>query len=220
MIHGEPRRDSDSAAQPAHLAGALTASSAPALDDPLVWSSLVDAVQPASILVAIAGRMGELRQRLSPEDIWQEALLRAWQARPTFVWQGPTSFRRWLVCIAENCIEGQRKRERAQKRDAVRTMSLCTAGTGVGSPGFEPWASTTPSRLATAGERARAMQQALESLPEEAREVVRLRLFEDLQILEIAARLGLGESAVRHRFRKGVELFHARLRTHLDGSTT
>ena len=56
------------------------------------------------------------------------------------------------------------------------------------------------------------MRQAVEDLPEEVREVVRLRLLEEVPVLDVAARLGIGESAVKHRFRRGAMLYQARLR--------
>ena len=78
-----------------------------------------------------------------------------------------------------------------------------------------PAGSTTPSKLAAYREQAEVMRSALESLPEEFRDVVRLRLFEHCALEEIAERLGLGASAVRHRFRKGSELYLSRLRAAL-----
>lgn len=194
------------------------------VNDPDVWSSLITAANPASILVAIACRMGhDLRLRVAPDDIFQEALLKAWQARGELVWQGTPAFRRWLIRIAENCIEDQRDRAAAQKRRQARTVPLGGGGgydveSHAEAGGPEPWTSTTPSRIASEREKASAMERALESLPEEVREVVRLRLFEDFLIEEVAAKLGLGESAVRHRFRRGAELFRDRLRELLPPS--
>jgi RNA polymerase sigma-70 factor (ECF subfamily) len=189
----------------------------PNLDDPAVWTHLVEAANPAALMVAIGTRMGsELRARLSEEDIWQEALLKAWSARRSFEWQDTPSFRRWLLRIAENCIGDHRDYELAGKRDMRRNDRLAlrsgsSSDDGASAPGFEPWGSTTPSRLASEKERAERMRAALEALPEEHREIVRLRLFEDLLLEEIAERLQIGISAVRHRFRKGSELYRRRL---------
>src|SRR5687767_13884108 len=98
-------------------------------DDPEVWSSLVSAANPASIMVAIAYRMGpELRRQLGPDDVFQETLLKAWQARRGMQWRGTPAFRRWLLRIAEHCVEDHRDRARAQKRDASRTSSLFSGG--------------------------------------------------------------------------------------------
>jgi len=185
------------------------------LDDPDSWSAVVEAANPAAVLVAIHSRMGpQLCQWMSAEDVWQETLLRAWSKRASFTWQGTPSFRRWLLSIAEHCIEDHRDHFRAGKRDAAKTRRLDPGSAdGSSAGGFELASSTTPSRLAAAAEQARAMQAALASLASEVRDVVSLRLFEELTIAEIAARLQLGESAVRHRFRSGAEVYRNRLRT-------
>ncbi|MDO8349484.1 MAG: sigma-70 family RNA polymerase sigma factor, partial [Planctomycetota bacterium] len=187
--------------------------------------SVVAAANPASILVAIGCRMGhELRQRLAPEDVWQETLLKAWQARADFEWQDVATFRHWLLRIAQHCIEDLRDHDRAKKRDSRRTTAMAPASRSASSASphayvIEPWGSTTPSRIAVDREKAEAMEKALQSLPYELRDVVRLRLFDDLSIAEIATSLGLGESAVRHRFRAGAEVYRARLRTLLEATS-
>ncbi len=196
-----------------------------AAGDPEVWSHAVEAANPASMLVAIRCRMGaDLHQRVSPEDLWQETLLKAWQARENFVWEGTPSFRRWLLAIAEHAIADHRDHARAKKRDVARTTRFADAHQDSTSrePGLalEPWGSATPSRLAVAREQAQAMAKALDSLPDEVREVVRMRLFDELPIAEIAERLALGESAVRHRFRRGAEEYRKRLHALLRSSST
>ncbi len=55
------------------------------------------------------------------------------------------------------------------------------------------------------------MVAALEEVPPELREVVRLRSLEELTVEEVAERLGIGTSAVKHRFRKGSEIYRRRL---------
>lgn len=183
------------------------------------WCAVISAANPASLLVVIASRMGPgLRAHLDPEDLLQETLLAAWASRESFTWQGLPAFRSWLIRIATHRIEDCRDGLVAKKRDPQRTRPWDARGpegtlsTDAGQ-GNEPYASTTPSRIASAREEARRMQQSLAELPDELRDVVRLRLFEDLPIEEIAARLGLGESAVRHRFRKGAEAYRKRLGT-------
>lgn len=195
-----------------------------ATGDPDVWRRAVDATNPASMLVAIRSRMGtELQRSLTPEDVWQETLLKAWQARASFSWAGAPSFRRWLLTIADHCIADHRDHAHAKRRDIARTRPLVDHGAPDPSAQArqhdEPWSSTTPSRLAVASEQARLITQALETLPDDLREVVRLRLFDELLIEEIASRLMLGESAVRHRFRRGAELYRASLRELLKSST-
>ncbi|MCU0865908.1 MAG: sigma-70 family RNA polymerase sigma factor [Planctomycetes bacterium] len=192
-------------------------SEASPLCDPDAWSHAVESANPDAMLVAIRMRLGAvMRQRISEEDVLQETLLRAWAHRHSVQWEGPAAFRRWLLTIAERTVEDHRDYLNAQKRDVRRTQSIAVGDSS--TPDVEPWSSTTPSRLAARRERAQALAEALESLPDDLRDVVRLRLFEELSMPEIATRLGLGESALRHRFRKGAELYAMRLKAH-DSST-
>lgn len=179
------------------------------------WSRLIDAVGPASMLVVIASRLGpRLAERHSVEDIWQETLLHAWRDRAQCEWRDTASFRRWLLGIIDHRIRDLAAHENAQKRGDGRAarvaVDLLKPGeeSSLGWQWAGPSPATTPSRAAQASERAAVMQEALDTLPEEWRDVVRLRLFEDLQLREIAQRLGLGLSAVAHRFRKGAEEYH------------
>ncbi len=196
-----------------------------AAGDPDVWNSAVEAANPGSILVVINWNMGEeLRQRLAPEDVLQETLLKAWQARANFEWQDIATFRHWLLAIAKSCIADHRDYEGAAKRDSRRTTTLTPAShNGSGSSAHadvvEPWGSTTPSRIAVERETAQVMEKALRSLPDEVRDVVRLRLFEDLPNGEVAMSLGISESAVRRRFHTGAEIYRVRVRALLEPET-
>lgn len=194
----------------------------PLLDEsPGTWSRLIDAVGPASMLVVIAARLGgRLADKYSPEDIWQETLLHAWRDRAQCEWRDTTSFRRWLLGIIDHRIRDLATHENARKRGEGQAARVACdlVGPEDGSSLDWQWAgpspATTPSRAAQASERASAMRDALQALPEEWREVVRLRLFEDRPLREIAQQLNLGLSAVAHRFRKGAEEYH-RLLSHV-----
>lgn len=187
-----------------------------ASEDPTAWDGLIAAVVPARMLVAIAGRMGQaLRQHCAPEDVWQETLLLAWRDRHRCDWRGLPTFRSWLLKIAGNRIASLAESVQAQKRGGgVECQSIQRSSGGDDSRSSwyaGPIASTTPSRAASDAEEARRMEQALASLPEDLRAVVQLRVFEGLLIEDVAAQLGLGSSAVRHRLRRGAELFDRRL---------
>jgi DNA-directed RNA polymerase specialized sigma24 family protein len=64
------------------------------------------------------------------------------------------------------------------------------------------------------------MQPALGELPEELRGVVFLRVFEELPMAEVATRLGIGLSAAKHRFRKGIEVYRRLLRAAFAGTSS
>jgi RNA polymerase sigma factor (sigma-70 family) len=178
------------------------------------WDRLIEAVGPASILVAIEMRMSAaLKKRLSPEDIWQETLLYAWRDRTKCEWRGLKSFRSWLLTVMDRRIRDAAAHEAAAKRGGGQspvpfsTLEQTESRGTQDSPFPGPVGSTTPSRIAIHREQAAAMRVALELLPVEFRDVVRMRLFEQLKVEEIATRLSIGASAVRHRFRKGARMY-------------
>jgi RNA polymerase sigma factor (sigma-70 family) len=193
----------------------------PLLSSPAAWERLIESVKPASLLLVIERRMSAgLKGVQTAEDILQEALLHAWRDRRQFEWRGLGSFRSWLLGIIDHRIHDAADRYSAKKRDAGGPVVAFSALRGAGAtttsaePDF-PASSTTPSKLATYREEAEVMRQALDGLPEEFREIVGARLFEQCPLEEIAARLGLGVEAVRHRFRNGSELYVRRLRAAL-----
>jgi RNA polymerase sigma factor (sigma-70 family) len=170
-------------------------------------------------MVAIEGRMSaELRGRLSAEDVLQETLLHLWRDRERIEWRDAKSFRSLVLSMADNRIRDAADREFAQKRGG-----LAAAGERADSGNRPPEAllgSSTPSRAAMAREQAAAMQAALSKLPDDVRDVVRLRLFDELPTQEVADRLGLGLSATKHRFLRGAELYRELLADELASSSS
>lgn len=189
------------------------------------WEELVEAMEPASLLLVIDRLMNLASKRVATaEDILQEALLHAWRDRHAFEWRGLRSFRSWLLSIIDHRIHDAADRSSAQKRGGGRPMVPLDDGdarghgtTSAGTPDI-PGGSTTPSRLAAYREQAEIMRKALDRLPEESREIVRLRLLELRTLEEIAAELGIGVPAVRHRFRKGSEVYLRELRLALGSN--
>jgi len=186
------------------------------------WNALIEAVGPASLLVVIESRMSEaLRRAHAAEDILQDALLHAWRDRQSCEWRGLRSFRSWLLSIIDNRIREAADRLSAAKRGGGRETvpAFPAMPSGASESAWGPVDSSTPSRIAMFREQAQAIREALTQLPDELRDVVRLRLFDQLPLEEIAMRLSIGESAVRHRFRKGAELYERRLRALLASGT-
>lgn len=182
------------------------------------WDRLVAGANPASMLVAVRGMMGELaRQHYDPDDVWQETLLMAWRDRAKFEWRGPSAFRRWLLEIARNRIRDLVDHSKAGVRGKVKPMSALPRAfpSESGEAHYAgPVQTTSPGRAEADRELAARMATALAAVPEECREVVRLRLFEDLTMDEVAVRLGpgLGVEGVRYRFRRGLDAYRRELR--------
>ncbi|HWL95338.1 MAG TPA: sigma-70 family RNA polymerase sigma factor [Phycisphaerae bacterium] len=185
------------------------------------WDELIEAVGPASLLVVIESRLSAaLRRHTTAEDVFQEALMHAWRDRADCEWRGLKSFRSWLLTIIDHRIGHLAAASATQKRGAglrITPFSGLDGRPGLGSISGDsyfagPIGSTTPSRVAIFREQAAAMQAALAALPEELSEVVRLRLFEQITLQEIAERLGAGMSVVRRRFGSGLEIYEKALR--------
>ena len=183
------------------------------------WDRLIEGAGPASLLLAIDRRLGPaLRAHLTAEDIFQESLLRAWRSRHAIEWQGKRAFRSWLLTLADRCIRDAADHFNAVKRGGrVSTRPFGDARAAPHASNTElavfagPVLTTTPSRIAIAREQAETMRQALASLPADLAELVRLRVIEQLPIADVAAVLGIGESAARHRLRKAAQLYERAL---------
>ncbi|MBN1420191.1 MAG: sigma-70 family RNA polymerase sigma factor [Planctomycetes bacterium] len=132
----------------------------------------------------VSARMGGLvRGTAEVADITQETFARALRSLETFRWRGEESFLRWLGGIAENLIAKAANRE---KRHGLLRLEGDSAGS-------DP----SPSKVLRREERFRRLEQALEALPPDYREVIRLARIEGLKHEEIAARMNRSHAAVR-----------------------
>lgn len=190
-------------------------------DSPRAWQRLIDAVGPASLLVVLESRMGEtLRLRTTADDVLQDVFMEAWTRRTTLEWRGVQAFRSWLLTLIDHRLADAADYFAARKRGGAGIGADNSAHLARESDAAaEPVATTTPSRLAMYREQAAIMIAALTAVPEDCREVVRLRLFEELQSQEVASRIGIGESAVRHRFRRGIVVYRKQLERLLSSRT-
>lgn len=131
-----------------------------------------------------------LRESLEPEDVLQEAQLRALGAIDRFRWQGEGSFRAWLEGIATHFILSS---ARTSARRSEYRMS--------GEPGA-PYVS--PSRHERREERFERLSRSVESLPEDYRTAIRLARIEGLAIAEVATRMGRTPAAVKNLLYKAM----------------
>ena len=135
-------------------------------------------------------------------DVAQEAFLKAYRALAGF--KGEARFSSWLYQIATNLC-----RDRLRRRKTRATVSL------------EALEETGPVMVETrpdAHERllerdlAQAVRRAIHALPEEQREVVILKEYQELTFLEIAQALDVPISTVKTRLYRGL----GQLRLHLE----
>ena len=143
----------------------------------------------------------------------------AWRDRAAHQWRGMAAFRAWLRGIATNRIRDAAERVAAQKRGGGRKVETIWRDSQSSGNGILPAVTTTPSREAGRHERAKVLREALESLHDEYRDVVRMCLFEEMSVPTAAHQLGMAESTAYRRLLRGASLFRALVQQALGQST-
>jgi RNA polymerase sigma-70 factor, ECF subfamily len=162
------------------------------------WS--IGRLRPWLQMVAERELSDRLRGRIDASDVVQQTLLKAWQGESQFGGETHEERLAWLRIILKNTIRDHHRRLFGTDKRGLGREQLASETFAQGDPGLSQHAI---SRGATASgefevfEQWRALEQSLEQLPKEQRQVIELRHFEDLQFAEIAKRIGKSEPAVR-----------------------
>ena len=145
-------------------------------------------------------RMGpELRSQLESMDLVQEALMEAIKDLGDFTFSNDGDFLRWLSSIVENTIRDNIDRIHAAKRDIRRQVSLDRVAAHTNRSGLGahlPAGTTTPSAVLSLREDLDRLEQAMDQLKPQYREVLVLAKIEGLSCKEIAARQNKNPAAV------------------------
>lgn len=141
-----------------------------------------------------------LRPKLDSVDVVQDALILALDGLKDFTYRNEGDFLRWLSKIAENRLRDIFDKFHADRRDIhkeipFRKEGRSTEGGSIGAAG--PMRTTTPSVIMSRKQALDKLEQALDELKPEYRQVVVLKRIEGLSHAEIAARLGKKTGAVR-----------------------
>jgi RNA polymerase sigma-70 factor (ECF subfamily) len=151
------------------------------------------------ILAAIYRVMGTEDEA---RDLCQETFLRAYRALGGF--KREARFSSWLYQIALNLCRDRMRRRKG--RVLVSLDAMDEEGQALPRrPG------PTPLDLVEAGTLSRAVAAAVEELPEEQREVIVLKEYQDLTFLEIAEILDVPLSTVKTRLYRGLGQLRTRL---------
>lgn len=136
------------------------------------------------LLVFIGMRLGsDLRARIEPEDVLQDAYAAAFQAFDQFDYGEEGAFLRWLCRIVDNRLRDAHDYFRAAKRQPQVVPRSAPTG---------------PATAAGRAEERERLQAALGHLSDEHREVILLRYFQGLSAEEAGERLQRSAGAVRN----------------------
>jgi RNA polymerase sigma-70 factor (ECF subfamily) len=151
--------------------------------------------------------------RATAEDVTQDAFVRV--IRNAATWEPQAKFTTWLFTIARNlCIDAARraKHRRASSLDAP--VGKEKEGATLGE--FIPDGKLGADAHVSDSEVSVRIQRAVETLPEDQREVFLLREVADLQFNEIAELVGIPENTVKSRMRYALEKLRVALSEYDD----
>lgn len=156
------------------------------------WKHCFEHVAPKLLLYATQ----LCPSRADAEDVVQTAFVRWWQRFP----EGDAQHIPLLYAAVRTIALDQRRSDtRRARREAVSDVALPAADAAV----FDP----SPEQKETAA----IVQEALQSLPEEQREVVTLKLWSGLTFAEIAKLTGDSINTVSGRYRYALNALQKRL---------
>lgn len=144
----------------------------------------------------------KLRRKVEADDIIQEVSVAAVQGIDDMDLSERDPFS-WLCQLAERkIIDAHRHFFGAQKRDAGREVALGAGGSDGGTQqagliNMLVVSMTTPSQAFSRDQREFRVHAAINQLPQEQQDVLRMRYVENLPTKEIAERIGKGDGAVR-----------------------
>jgi RNA polymerase sigma-70 factor, ECF subfamily len=149
---------------------------------------------------------GAVQARVDVSDVVQQTYLEAHRDFAAFQGREEAELIGWLRRILEhNAAHTIQRHLFTQKRTMDREKSLDDSR-GPGGPlaGRVAAEQTSPSRRAMLGEAAAHLAAALELLPEDQREAIRLRHLEGWTLAALAERFGRSESAVAGLLKRGL----------------
>ena len=132
------------------------------------------------------------------EDAAQEGFVKAWRALGRFRPEAP--FLPWLLRIVANEARNRRRSAGRRAQLALRAGREQASGDAAPFPG-----SSTPEAAALEADERRRLLAALETLPEDARNVLACRFLLELSEEETAAALGLRRGTVKSRTSRALD---------------
>ncbi len=139
-------------------------------------------------------------------DLWGETFAQALAGRSRYRGATHEEAGAWLFSIARRQLARYYRRGSAERR-AMRRL-------GIERPQLDPETEAALIRRAGLHDLRHALAAAVATLPEDAREAIRLRILDELSYPDVAARLAISEQAARMRVSRGLRALARVLDTH------
>lgn len=142
-----------------------------------------------------------LRRRVTIADVLQDACLAAYQVRDRLETDDADGFRRWLLAIVDNKVKETVRfhagtAQRALGREITRTRRPTTRSVHGRGP--------TPSAVAIGRETHDRLRAALQQLPDDYREIIRLTREEHLTLRVAGERMGRSREAAKKLYARAM----------------
>ena len=173
--------------------------------DPLAFDQLVN--RYSADIYGLLTRLTEDTEEA--KDLTQETFLRALRSIGSF--RGEADIKTWLFRIAINESRNRHRWWKRRHRDTTVSLEAESETLGLNERIASP-SSEDPETAAINHERGRAIQQALQELPQNYREVVVLRDIEGLTYDEIAGALKTNVGTIKSRIARGREELRRKLK--------
>ncbi|MEZ4224104.1 MAG: RNA polymerase sigma factor [Polyangiaceae bacterium] len=138
------------------------------------------------------------------EDLTQDAFLRVVQNASEF--KHEARFSTWLYTIARNLSVDQLRKAKHRRHPSLdQPAGASTEGRPLGEAVADAHHSASVERVASSNQMRERIVAAVDSLPDDQREVFLLREVGNLPFKEIAEVVGVGENTVKSRMRYALE---------------
>lgn len=153
-----------------------------------------------------------LNARIDASDVVQQTFLEAHRDLATFQGTAEAQFVAWLKQIlVHNVASATQTHVVARKRSARREQSMDDSGMFGAVKQSLPADQPSPSSRVMRGEAAVRLAQAMDALPPDQCEAMRLRYLEGMSLAEIAKRLKRSEMAAAGLLKRGLRNMRQRL---------
>ena len=166
-----------------------------------------------------------LARRLSPEDVVQEAFAEALMREDFFTNEPevPLYFKLRTI-LFQTMVDLERRHLAAQKRDAYKEVDVpgrSDEDTSAGDLDWDMFAGTmtAPNSVLAREDRHELLRQAIGELPENDRQIIILRHFDDMDNADCARVLGIEPKAASIRYVRALERLQKKLLQYTEFQT-